>query len=81
LCLVGTPKIGWCRHQVLVHGDRNKLNRRTVICALICWIWKRAARRATSLEVTVADYANLVKMVCSPYVGRLVDIWDVSVGT
>jgi hypothetical protein len=35
----------------------------------------------TSLEVTVADYANLVKMVRSPYGGRLVDILDVSMGT
>ena len=35
----------------------------------------------TTLEVQVSEYDSLVKMVRSPYGGRLVDILDVSVGT
>lgn len=35
----------------------------------------------TNLEITVNDYTNLLKMVRSPYGGRLVDILDVSVGS
>jgi len=34
--LVSAPKIGWCRHQVLVHGDRNKRSRRTPGRCCIC---------------------------------------------
>jgi hypothetical protein len=35
----------------------------------------------TSLEVRVNDYAELLKMVKSPYGGRLVDILDVGAGS
>ncbi|CAK8715458.1 MAG: hypothetical protein CDV28_11716 [Candidatus Electronema aureum] len=40
-----------------------------------------AGSAVTHLEITVHDYAALVRMVRTNYVGRLVDVLHVSAGT